>query len=422
MAGVLPYTKTNPFTGADNEGLWVLVGKEKGGKDKKTWDMFSGKADESDGSLKVSAAREAAEESCELLGKMDSIQKDMFSLNGSKSTFLLEISNPKLITPEIFKARKTEHKYSKSCFQEKSRVKWVKLGDLIDACANKKGVLSTAHEEMQIRPYFAKIINKNRDFLANKINNISIQNIKENNFLKKNVDISEKSKKISTVITSNNSDVKGINQNVLPLLKTKVYKTPIEKLKTARINPFKIDFIQNGKKRTAETQAKEILDYMSDFFKKNMNAKIAITYSANSEQAEDIYAGYKSGKFSIEGANQAKLFSSITKEIQQRSWQDKVHILPVPTCEKSGGKVVSKQEDVEKAMKNIARHLGGGWYVLGLQNQNCNSESPFAIGGGVADVVWGNSSQKKYVHDHMIAMLNGKISKDLQSAYQNGLK
>lgn len=161
---------------------------------------------------------------------------------------------------------------------------------------------------------------------------------------------------------------------------------------------------------------------MSDFFKKNQHEKISITYSSNSEQAEEIYAGYKSGKFSLEGANQAKVFSIVAKEVQQRSWQNKVLILPIPTCEKSGGKTVSKQEDVEKAMKNIARHLGGGWFVLGLQNQNCNAESPFAIGGGVADAVWGPSSQKKYVHDRMISMLDGKMPKDLENAYQHGLK
>ncbi len=193
-----------------------------------------------------------------------------------------------------------------------------------------------------------------------------------------------------------------------------ICKTPIEKLDCKRINPFRIDFIQNGKNRSMESQAEEIISYMDEFFKAHQNEKIAITYSANVDQAEGIYAGYKTGKYSINGSNQAQLFSLIVKEIQKRSWQNKVHILPVPTCEKGGGKNVAKQINVQKAMKNIATHLGSGWYVLGLQNQNCTPESPFAIGGGVADKVWAHSPQQKYVHERMIAMLNGNIPTDLK--------
>ena len=122
MAGVLPYTRIN------NE-VYVLIGEERGGGDKGTWDMFSGRSDKTDTSLKMTAAREAAEESCELIGKMKDIQERMFPLNKSKSSFLMKIEDPENINNDAFTARKKMHQYKSSCYQEKREIKSVKLAD-----------------------------------------------------------------------------------------------------------------------------------------------------------------------------------------------------------------------------------------------------------------------------------------------------
>lgn len=201
-------------------------------------------------------------------------------------------------------------------------------------------------------------------------------------------------------------------------------KTAIDELEFNKINPFKIDYKENGMLKTAKVQAQEILQYMTDIFNTPPDQKIAITYSANTEQAENIYQGYITGEFSIGGSNQAEVFSIIVSEIKQNGWQNKVHILPIPTCEKAGGATVAKQEDVMKAMDNIAWHLGNGWVVLGLQNQDCKAGFPFAIGGGVANGVWAHSAQRAYVDKCMMDMHNGlvKENEDLKNAFQKGVE
>lgn len=191
-----------------------------------------------------------------------------------------------------------------------------------------------------------------------------------------------------------------------------VRKTPVEELSLNKINPFRIDFKKDAKNRTAQEQADEILNYLEEFFTENEHGRIAITYSANSDQAKDIYAKYDSGDYVIGGANQAQLFAAILKGIRAKDWQDKFHVLPVPTCLHSGGAQVSTKKDVVDAMKNIAKHMTEGWIVLGLQNQDTKSDFPFAIGGGVAGNVWKNTEQEKICQKFMLSMLNGIIPSD----------
>lgn len=189
-----------------------------------------------------------------------------------------------------------------------------------------------------------------------------------------------------------------------------VLKTPVEELKLNKINPFKIDFKIGSNSRTAAQQAQEVLGYFDKFFSSYPEGKIAITYSSNSDQAQSIYKGYKTGQYTISGANQAQVFSTIVAGIKERNLQDKVHVLPIPTCLHSGGKEISSNEDINLAMKNIAQHLKDGWYVLGLQNQSTKPDFPFAIGGGVAGVVWKEgTTQRDFCQTQMLRMLNGDI-------------
>jgi len=339
MGGVLPYTRTNPYTGVEeNNKIWVNLGLERGGPNKGTWDMYSGKADFGESSFDA-AAREAAEESCEMLGTKEAIQKFMYPLNGSQSSFLLKVSNPMEINQEAFKARKLQPKYKRSCFQEKTCMKWVNLADLVDACVNKQGVLG----DMVIRPYFARVIKKNSDYLTQKINNVAVN----------------------------------------------ICKTPVDKLNPKKINPFQINFIENKQKRTSEEQANEIVDYFLNFFEKNPQGKLGITHSTGAKQAEKIYEG----KLDIEGRGQAGVFSLLSKTIRDLGWETQVHILPIAAT--------NSQKDVEKSMQYIAEHIKDGWVVLGLQNQGCTAKSPFAIG----NAEWKGTPQEKYANKYMLERL-----------------
>jgi ADP-ribose pyrophosphatase YjhB (NUDIX family) len=185
MAGILPYTRINPFTG--NQGIddvWVMISQERGGHDKGTWDMFSGKIDKGE-TFKEAAIREGAEESCELFGTADQIAKKIFPLNTSKSTFLLKAEELKTI-PEIttectnaaYLKRKKWTKFKSGCYQEKTAVKWVKLADLIDACVKNDRILAQNDEVMEIRPYFSKQIVKNQHYLAERLINKQKDRIK----------------------------------------------------------------------------------------------------------------------------------------------------------------------------------------------------------------------------------------------------
>ena len=188
-------------------------------------------------------------------------------------------------------------------------------------------------------------------------------------------------------------------------------KTPIAELKKGRINPFLIPL----GKRSVDDQVKEIMDYIQKFIPclGEKNQKIAITFSTNNDQAENIYQGYDTGEYSIQGCGQAKVFSEIAKQIKEKKLQNNVHILPIPTSLHPDGKVVSELEQVKKAMENIARHLSAGWTVLGLQNDVIRPGLPFAIGQGIEGLAWQYTEQEKYAGNAMRVLLEGNVPADL---------
>lgn len=186
-------------------------------------------------------------------------------------------------------------------------------------------------------------------------------------------------------------------------------KTEVKNLKTGRINPFRIDW----GKGTEKEQAEEIYAYFNELFSKKPDARIAITYSANTGQANDIYESYNSDKKlspdKIVGANQALVFNFLLKLMYkpENTWAKNVHILPIPTMEyTNGGAKAPKMSDIEKALQNIETHLNDKWIVLGLQNQTSNQNHLFAIGGPIAGNLWTNTLQKKIVDEKMKAWLD----------------
>lgn len=189
-------------------------------------------------------------------------------------------------------------------------------------------------------------------------------------------------------------------------------KTPVADLQQDKINPFRIDYGH----RSSKEQCDEIVKYIKEFQKAHPGKQIALTYAANTKQANDIYAGYKKGTTpTITGSNQAEVFGLLAKEIKKNKWDKNVHILPIPTCEwkEVKGKkerVISDMKDVKKAMDNIQHHKESkNCFVLGYQNEESSSRYPLAIGGnGVAGKLWENSPQQAYVDERVHAWMASK--------------
>lgn len=187
----------------------------------------------------------------------------------------------------------------------------------------------------------------------------------------------------------------------------------VKKLKKQFINPFFLAFnnFSDQKKQNEDyhRQAKEIFNYCKAFLQERPKDRIAITYSANTKQANEIYAGYEGNDFNIDGANQAQVFNLLVAMIKKDNLQGKIHILPVPTCTTSGGQEIASMQDVQTAINNIRNHLKHGWVVLGLHNQSSTAEHPYAIGGGVAARVWNGSEQQEYVEHEMASMTKQRL-------------
>lgn len=183
-----------------------------------------------------------------------------------------------------------------------------------------------------------------------------------------------------------------------------------------KINPYQVSF--GGK--TAQQQASQMLDDIEIIFVTNPEARVAITYSANNDQAEAIIKGYDTGSFSIGGSNQAEVFRLLAEQIKAKNLQDRIHILPISTCEHAGGVGTLKQEHVDRDMQNIARHLGAGWTVLGLKNEH-TPPGKYAIGGGVV-AGFSSTDLGRRVNEGMQQMTQGTFTSVpvLQAAYEEG--
>ena len=199
-----------------------------------------------------------------------------------------------------------------------------------------------------------------------------------------------------------------------------------------KIHPFQVPFEDANKKGIgAQAQAAQILADMQAMLKKNPNAKIAITYSANNDQSEDLIKSYETGNYgnNLGGGNQANTFLELSKMIKANGLSDQIHILPVSTCLHpitGTGDLPVTQEIVKRDAQNIAKHLGAEWIVLGLQNQPQDVKKPitYPIGTGLAKQVWKGQLQAN-MNTALEQMTAGveTISNDplgLKAAYQAG--
>ena len=156
--------------------------------------------------------------------------------------------------------------------------------------------------------------------------------------------------------------------------------------------------------QSAKEQATKILAVVSLYHQKGYQ-KIGITYSANHDQTIKIKQSYRDGEWQTNvfrnGKNQSKVMEELEKLLalkENSHLQNIFRILPITTCDKSGGKGKVEQawldrdlEDIEAFIKN-PNHL-----VLGWKNQD--SGDGYAIGGGVSKKLL--PKQNKFIQDKL---------------------
>ncbi len=189
-----------------------------------------------------------------------------------------------------------------------------------------------------------------------------------------------------------------------------------------RIVPLMVRWKKGENIISAKEQAELILQNFEAEINKGKN--VAITYSANNEQAKAIYDGYTSGSYSISGSNQAEVIKLVIKGIHKRKWENRAHILPVATCMKSGGKGEVSQDIVMRDLKNIAQHVGAGWTVFGYQNQDHENTTTLAIAGkgAISEAVWDNAANgnKPLFDSKVTEMIGGRFEGELERAFKQG--
>ena len=175
------------------------------------------------------------------------------------------------------------------------------------------------------------------------------------------------------------------------------------KLQHNCINKYYVPFKVAGKYISSEQYAKKMLEDIQSLLKQDPHLKIAITYAANNNESTGIYQSYQNssyddlekGGWHISGGGQAPAFAILQKAILTNpALRERVHILPVttvmhsvskkadnpfPNLEKEASK--SHSELVKRDVENIAEHIGAGYMVLGLTNQESDLKGRFAIGG-----------------------------------------
>lgn len=179
---------------------------------------------------------------------------------------------------------------------------------------------------------------------------------------------------------------------------------------------FRVDYENNGASVSAKDQANKIIQEIEDRIQKG--ERVAITYSANSGQSQQIRDGYQQNTFPLlQGDNQARVFEIIADHFRNHGKKHMVRILPISTLtyDAQQNKHPVTDDIFNLEMRNIATHLGAGWSVLGLQNQKSDPHE-LAVGGIIAGPLW-NQHKDKF-QDCVEQFISGKYTDPaLQTAY-----
>ena len=227
-----------------------------------------------------------------------------------------------------------------------------------------------------------------------------------------------------------------------------------QQLQLNRINEYYVPFQFETQWVSPQEYADKMLGDIRSLLKQNPDLKIAITYAANNNESTGIYHSYQNasasysdlenGGWHISGTGQAPAFAILQKTIfADQALKDKVHILPVttvmhPVSNEPGNPFpgltneASKPhlELVKRDVENIAEHLGAGYMVLGLTNQESVKQDKFAIGGDNAPAWRKNPNSPGLVVDAIMSdlkqgqiankPLNSEIICDVGAAFKKG--
>lgn len=219
-------------------------------------------------------------------------------------------------------------------------------------------------------------------------------------------------------------------------------KSSIPTVSDHKIHPYKIPFAKTPaddgnlfydgweyRDYNEKAQAQKMFADFKKVLAANEDAKIAITYSANDQEAKDIVAAYNTGTNITLGTNQGAVIQELIKLINVAGLQKQIHILPVATMKyvtehnliefdepqqnSKETKIAVTEKEVIRDIRNIWDHLNGNWIVLGWQNQD-TPDGKYAIGGGVSEDVWKDSQDKdnpslKQLCDHALKLMTDKV-------------
>lgn len=167
------------------------------------------------------------------------------------------------------------------------------------------------------------------------------------------------------------------------------------------------EFIQ-GQSQTdlqARAQAQRVFNALKAEISANSNKKIALLYSANKEQADQLHKAMKEGKPipDIEGSGQALFFKHLIQLINGETdptFKGKIQILPIATSKTGGENKPGNQvttDDLNRDLIAIDEHIEQGYDVLGIQGKK-----GYGIGGG----------ESKWFYDSGSNPINGKSQGD----------
>ena len=253
---------------------------------------------------------------------------------------------------------------------------------------------------------------------------------------------------VPTAQTPTNFGLLEDNQPIIPqLANTASDKKPTfpSGLQLNRVNEYYVPFQladPNDPKKSINISAQDYADRLIEHLKlllaSNPDLKLAITYSANNKESHGIYQSYdetvdyqqlQSHGLEINGGGQAPAFALLQQAIfRDPDLRSRVHILPVTTVLHSATDI-PHAELVKRDLENIATHLGAGFMVLGLTNQQTLPKKRFAIGGANAAADWFsglgqdvnhilNQLKEGYIHD--VSFTSNGRGYALKQAYDRG--
>lgn len=193
-------------------------------------------------------------------------------------------------------------------------------------------------------------------------------------------------------------------------------------------NPFQFESSHCKDTLSAVEQAKRLLKFFLIKFEQEPTKKIAITYSANEDQTQQIRLTQARGMFlescQISGSNQADVFDKMINLLKSDKaytlLKSKIHVLPVSTMlgySNNGPNAATAidQTHAKRDLSYIASHCEDDDYQVYVLNTELESNKP-AIGGGISRKWLKDEDTGKWFIDKLMEMHNGieNVHDDIQ--------